>query len=107
MSHFEIAEWLAEESRRCTPDVVAPSGRYGFQVVDPIVPLPAPRPVVAVVQLITEGTGDYWAGTPAHYYAEDLAARPPAVALAIDYGAGWSLSVTDTAALVEYARGLL
>jgi hypothetical protein len=77
-----------------TPEVVAPSGVYGFRQIKNI-----GGPVVQVVEN-TSGRG--WLGTPASYYAADVARWPAGYILSV-YGS-WRLSAEDSAAFLAYAR---
>lgn len=82
-----------------------PSGRYGSRIADPhgATQTDTYGPVVQVVQRI----GDEWHGTPARHYCRTLLDdRRPGV-LSIDYGQGWHLDETDTAAHLRYAEGAL
>jgi hypothetical protein len=80
------------------PEQVGPSGTYGWRVVPPIIEAGIPGPIVQVV----ECTGGRWLGTPARYDVETLAGLT-ARCLAIDAGAGWSLTAEDTTALRTFA----
>jgi hypothetical protein len=70
-----------------TPEVVAPSGVYGFRQLENV-----GGPVVQVVEN-TSGRG--WLGTPASYYAADVARWP----------AGYILSVSRVVATVGGGLG--
>lgn len=89
---------LPEEPAPWAPEVVAPSGRYGYRQVEPF-GYERDLPVVMVVQRFADGS---WGPTPARYYA-DTAAAVTAPRLLIDCGAGWELSEADTTGLVAYA----
>lgn len=82
----------AEIVNRWIPTQVAPSNRYGF-----LVEQTDTNPVVRVVQRV----GTTWGPTPASWRAADLLEGDP-TEIAIDYGAGWMLDVTDTSALLDF-----
>lgn len=79
-----------------TPEVVAPSGVYGFRRIKNI-----GGPVVQVV----ESTSGRWLGTPASYYAADVARWPAGQVVAVD-GSHWRLSAEDSAAFRAYAQSV-
>jgi hypothetical protein len=96
--------WAAVEDARWSPELVAPSGNYGFRTEESHWTPGAI--VVRVVQLIGErrGVRAHWSATPAHYRATDVDSFPDGTELAIDHGAGWVLTAEDTAALAAFAR---
>jgi hypothetical protein len=86
----EAAQWI--------PEVVAPSGEYGFvRRRDKR----TGRPSVRVVHRKAEPE-PHWSPTPADYYATEVVNLDRR--LAIDLGTGWHLPLEDSLALAEFAR---
>lgn len=92
----EREAWKAEESKRWTPEVVLPSGRYGVLRVDR-----GYGPSLHVAQRFDNGR---WGATPGCWGLETLAAMADTLSLSIDAGSGWGLDAADTAALRDLAR---
>lgn len=82
------------------PQVVGPSGVYGFREVEPM-----SWEGGRVVQVVESTNHKQWIATPARYYARDIAQGIEG--LAIDYGMGWHLPAEDVRPLVEFARAVL
>lgn len=87
------SQWNAE--------TVAPSGKYGF-IQPERTRWEKAGPVVMVVQLV----GETWGPTPGRWYADD-ALKFWGTEASLNLGAGWKLDAEDTAALVEFAEGVL
>jgi hypothetical protein len=87
------------------PAAIAPSGRYGFDTVEP----GQQGPVVQVLQMLEDGR---WFPTAGRYYAHTVAdgdTRHPGAGLTLD-GRGSDTLVLppdDTRALAEFARTVL
>lgn len=87
---------------RWNPEVVAPSGKYGFAVPSITMKWEQPGAIIQVVQNIK---GE-WHPTPARYNLSTIAQMDGKAPLAIDYGQAWSLTLEDTKAFIAFAKSM-